>query len=456
MLLMEPHLRRPHTSSISSLLISGMQQQQQQPSTSATELYTEPKRLTALETYLSQGVQHVDSNSPLYSAKTFEELNLKTELLKAIYEMKYNAPSKIQEQALPILLANPPKNLIAQSQSGTGKTAAFTLALLSRVDSSKPYPQVLCLSPTFELALQTEKFIASLAKYLPDIKLILATKGENLPKGTQIKEHVVIGTPGKVLDWALKYRFFDPKMINVFVLDEADIMISIQGYQDQCLRIHGQLNFACQLMFFSATFNDEIMLFAEAIVTNPVIIRLKKEEESLDNIKQYYALCQTLDDKYEAIDNIYGAISIGQTIIFCHTKKTANWLSDKMTKDGHSVGILSGDLTVEDRVRVLHRFREGLEKVLITTNVLARGIDVEQVTVVVNFDMPVDQNNKADYETYLHRIGRTGRFEKKGIAINLIDSQHSMLICRDIQNHFRKTIALLNVKDPEEIEKIGS
>ncbi|XP_030379970.1 DEAD-box helicase Dbp80-like [Scaptodrosophila lebanonensis] len=139
---------------------------------------------------------------------------------------------------------------------------------------------------------------------------------------------------------------------------------------------------------------------------------LMREEESLDNIKQYYVKCKNEDGKYTAIQNIYGCISIGQTIIFCHTRKTAAWLAAKMASDGHSVAVLSGDLTVEQRLAVLDRFRSGLEKVLITTNVLSRGIDIEQVTIVVNFDLPVDVRGNADCETYLHRIGRTGRFGK--------------------------------------------
>ncbi|XP_001599155.1 DEAD-box helicase Dbp80 [Nasonia vitripennis] len=409
-----------------------------------------------VESTKSVEVQRRDPNSPLYSVKTFEALNLKPELLKGIYQMGFNAPSKIQETALPTLLANPPQNMIAQSQSGTGKTAAFVLAMLSRVDTSKPYPQVLCLSPTYELAVQTGEVAAKMAKFCPDIKMKFALKGETLARGTRIEEHVLIGTPGKIMDWSIKFKFFDIKKITAFVLDEADIMIATQGHQDQCIRIHKMLSPSCQMMFFSATYDTEVMEFAELIVKNATIIRLQKEEESLENIKQYYVKCGNIEEKYQAITNIYGVITIGQAIIFCQTKKTACWLSDKMTQDGHSVAILSGDLTVEDRISVLDRFREGLEKVLITTNVLARGIDVEQVTIVVNFDLPVDQNQQADYETYLHRIGRTGRFGNSGVAINLVDSTRSMQICQDIERHFKRTIYHLDAEDPDAIEKIAA
>lgn len=400
-------------------------------------------------------VQCKDPNSPLYSVKSFEALNLKPQLLKGVYAMGFNSPSKIQETALPTLLADPPQNMIAQSQSGTGKTAAFVLAMLSRVDPQKNYPQVLCLSPTYELAIQTGEVASKMSQYCPEIKIRLAVRGEEVQRGTILTDHIIIGTPGKVQDWGMKLRFFDLSKISVFVLDEADVMIATQGHQDQSFRIHKCLPRTCQMMFFSATYEQDVMEFAEAIVSNPVIIRLKREEESLDNIKQYYVMCHNQEEKYAAISNIYGVVTIGQAMIFCHTRKTASWLSEKMSKDGHAVAILTSDLNVDQRIAVLDRFRQGLEKVLITTNVLSRGIDVEQVTIVVNFDLPIDHlTRKADCETYLHRIGRTGRFGKAGLAINLVDGENSLNLLRQIEQHFGKKIQLLDASDVDEIEKL--
>lgn len=232
--------------------------------------------------------------------------------------MGYNTPSKIQEHALPTLIADPPQNMIAQSQSGTGKTAAFTLAMLTRVDTTKDYPQVLCLSPTYELAIQTGEVAARMAKFCPEIRIRYAVRGEEITRGAKLTDHVIIGTPGKVLDWSLKYRAFDLSKINVFVLDEADVMIAQQGHQDQCIRLHKNLSKKCQMMLFSATYEKKVMEFAEFIVPSPITIRLKKEEEVLDNIKQYYVKCRDQDVKYQAIANIYGVITIGQAIIFCH------------------------------------------------------------------------------------------------------------------------------------------
>ncbi|XP_059474536.1 DEAD-box helicase Dbp80 [Neocloeon triangulifer] len=399
-------------------------------------------------------VQRKDPNSPLYSVKSFEALKLRPELLKGLYAMGFDAPSKIQETALPTLLADPPHNMIAQSQSGTGKTAAFVLAMLSRVDLNQNHPQVLCLAPTYELALQIGEVATKMAQFLPAMKIVFAVRGEDRPRGTRLTDHIIIGTPGKVLDWGVKYKFFDLSKIRVFVLDEADVMIATQGHQDQSFRIHKYLPSTCQVMFFSATYEQQVMEFAEVIVPDPIIIRLRREEESLDNIKQYYVLCSDQEAKYNAIANIYGGITVGQAIIFCHTKKTAGWLASKMAKDGHSVALLSGELTVEQRISVLDRFRQGTEKVLITTNVLSRGIDVEAVTIVVNFDLPIDLQRRADCETYLHRIGRTGRFGKMGLAINLCDSRN-MHILKDIEMHFGKEIKPLDTEDPDDIVKLS-
>ncbi|KYQ46957.1 DEAD-box helicase Dbp80 [Trachymyrmex zeteki] len=328
----------------------------------------------------------------------------KPALLKGVYALGFNAPSRIQETALPTLLADPPQNMIAQSQSGTGKTAAFVLAMLSRVDVMKEYPQVLCLSPTYELAIQTGEVAAKMSRFCPEIKIKYAVRGEEISRGSKISEHIIIGTPGKVLDWGQKFKFFDLSKISVFVLDEADVMIATQGHQDQCIRIHKLLPRLCQMMFFSATYEPEVMNFAEIIVSNPLIIRLLREEESLDNIKQYYIRCKNVDEKYTAITNIYGVITIGQAIIFCHTKKTASWLAGQMTKDGHAVAILSGDLTVEQRISVLDRFRAGLEKVLITTNVLARVLNLNKIKVTceINFNW----SNVTPYENKIQQIDR--------------------------------------------------
>lgn len=395
-------------------------------------------------------------NSPLYSVKTFEELRLPEELLKGLYAMGFQAPSKIQETALPILLANPPQNMIAQSQSGTGKTAAFLLASLFRVDTRLDHPQVLILSPTYELAVQTGNVAKTMAKFKTDLTFVYAVKGNEIARGQKIRDHVIIGTPGKVNDWALKYNFFDLKKIRVFVLDEADVMIDTQGHRQQSIRIQKNLSQSCQMMFFSATYDEPVMEFADMIVPNPVIIKLKREEESLDTIKQYFVVCHNEQAKYEALANFFGTLDIGQTFIFCATKKSASWLADKLRKDGFAVGLISSDLTVEERAAALEKFRDGKERVMICTNLMARGIDVDQVTVVINYDLPLNNDTKEiDYETYLHRIGRTGRFGKSGLAVNFVDSQRTFEMIGLLERHFGNKIEKLDAQDLDEIEKIN-
>lgn len=397
-----------------------------------------------------------DPNSPLHSVKRFEQLGLPEALLKGLYDMGFAAPSKIQETALPILLATPTLNLVAQSQSGTGKTAAFILGSLYRVDTSKPYPQVLILSPTYELARQTGSVAERMAKFRPDIRFKYAIRETSVVRGAKLSEHVIIGTPGKTMDWALKFKVFDIKKIQVFVLDEADIMIDTQGLQVQCMQIKKQLSSDCQIVFFSATYDDEVMRFAENIVPHPVVIRLRREEEALDTIKQYFVSCGNDQSKYSALANLFGTISMGQAFIFVATKACANWLSGKLKKDGHAVGLISGELTVEERLKVLQEFRDGKQRVLIATNVMARGIDVEQVTVVVNYDLPIDvQTGDIDYETYLHRIGRTGRFGKHGLAINFVDSPTTLSMIKKLEDYFKVKIESLDATNIEAIERIN-
>ncbi|ELU09872.1 hypothetical protein CAPTEDRAFT_19802 [Capitella teleta] len=397
-----------------------------------------------------------DPSSPLYSVKSFDALNLKPEILKGVYLMGFNAPSKIQETALPSLLAEPPQNMIAQSQSGTGKTAAFVLTMLSRVNTSLNHPQCLCVVPTFELALQIGHVVEQMSKCMTSLRIMYSVKGgHSVSRGQLIDAHIVIGTPGTTLDWSTKLKVFDLKKIRVFVLDEADIMMDIQGLRDQSIRLQRRLSKDnCQMLLFSATYNSPIMQFAQAVVPNPLVIRLKREEESLHNIKQYFIRCANLQEKFHALSNIYGAISIGQSMIFCHTRNTANWLAERMVKQGHAVGILHGELSVGERAVAIQRFRSAKEKVLITTNVSARGIDVAQVTIVVNFDLPVNKKGEAGCETYLHRIGRTGRFGNRGLAINMVDGPRSLATLQSIESHFGRCIQELDPNDIDQVEAL--
>lgn len=408
-------------------------------------------RSTLLNSTNDVEIVRSDPNSPLYSVKSFEELNLDEALLRGVYDMGFSKPSKIQETALPILITER-KNMIAQSQSGTGKTAAFVLASLSRVDVNLRSPQVIILSPTYELAVQTYRVATCMAKFKPEITFKLVAKGEPI-SNTKWTETVLIGTPGRMVDSTLKYRNVDMSKIKVYVLDEADVMIDTQGHKAQSMRIRRALPNDCQILLFSATYDDEIRKFATDIVPNAVEIHLKREEQSLANIQQFYVVCRTDEDKYRALANLFGTISIGQTFIFCQTKKSAMFLRQKLNADGHQVGLITGDLTVEERNQALLDFKEGRQRVLISTNLMARGIDIDQVTVVVNYDLPVDKG-EVDKETYLHRIGRTGRFGKDGLAINMVSTAEERRMVGVLETHFGQPVKELDPTDIEALERL--
>lgn len=408
--------------------------------------------LEDLDKGVSVEVQQDDPNSPLFSAKTFEELNLKQELLKGVYAMGFNKPSKIQEKALPVILVNPPKNMIAQAQSGTGKTATFVLSMLSRCDASHSYPQAICLCPTRELARQIEDVVKMMGKFT-SIKTILAVKDAPIPK--KISEQIIVGTPGKVLDMMSK-RAFNAKKVRMLILDEADHMIDRHGLGDQTLNIKRELHPAVQTLLFSATYKDNVRKYAERIVRQPSVkLVLKKEELTLKGILQLYIDCKSEDRKYNVLSDIYGFMSVGQSIIFVHTRKTAIELCQRMNAEGHTVSLLVGgeDMSSKDRDQVIDNFRKGITKVLITTNVLARGIDILAVMLVINYDLPFTPGNKVDPQTYLHRIGRSGRFGRKGIAINFVHDESSKRHISELEAHFGCQIKEFK---EEEIEHLSS
>ncbi|KAH7925845.1 DEAD-domain-containing protein [Leucogyrophana mollusca] len=404
--------------------------------------------------------QQADPNSPLYSAKTFEELGLHQDLLKGLYDLGFSKPSKIQERALPLLLANPAQNMIGQSQSGTGKTAAFVLTMLSRVDFSKNKTQALCLAPSRELARQIMSVVVAMGKFTP-VQTEYAIK-DNLPKGaTRITAHIVVGTPGTMTD-LLRRKVIDSSEVKVFVLDEADNMLDQDGLGEQTLRVKNMLpRSQPQIILFSATFPDHVRNFANKFAPNANKIELQKEELSVEGIRQFYMDCQNEEHKYDILVSLYQLLTIGQSIIFCQHRHTADRISQRMTAEGHKVASLHGAKDATERDSIIDNFREGREKVLITTNVIARGIDILQVNMVVNYDLPLmnergnasGNDGKPDIETYIHRIGRTGRFGRKGISINFVHDHGTWKQMEEIEKALGKKIIRIETNDLDEMEE---
>ncbi|MCJ1410318.1 RNA helicase required for poly(A+) mRNA export [Ptychographa xylographoides] len=402
-------------------------------------------------------VKLVNQDNPLYSIKSFEELGLPEAILKGLSQMRFQRPSKIQEKALPLLLANPPQNMIGQSQSGTGKTAAFTLNILSRLDLSTPEarrsPQALVLAPTRELARQIMGVIQVMGSFIEGLDVCTAIPAEQSKRGNKIEGAVVVGTPGTTMDM-IKKRLMDGRNIKVLVLDEADNMLDQQGMGEQCMRVKIMLQSnALQIVLFSATFPDKVVEYAQKFAPNANQITLRHDELTVEGIKQLYMDCASEQDKYDVLVKLYGLMTIGSSIIFVKKRETAAEIERRMTAEGHKVASLTGAFEGHQRDVIIDAFRSGLAKVLITTNVLARGIDVQTVSMVVNYDVPDDGRGNADPQTYLHRIGRTGRFGRVGVSISFVYDQKSWKQLMDISSYFNITMLKVETNDWDLVEE---
>ncbi|ELU40107.1 ATP-dependent RNA helicase DBP5 [Rhizoctonia solani AG-1 IA] len=355
-------------------------------------------------------------------------------LLKGIYSMKFQRPSKIQER-----LTSPfsPRNMIGQSQSGTGKTAAFVLTMLSRVDESNPAPQAICLAPSRELARQIMSVVTSMGQFT---KVTTGYAIKDSPRDAQVQAQIIIGTPGTMADMIRK-KAINITGVKVFVLDEADNMLDQQGLGDQTLRVK------------NATFPPLVRNFAAKFAPSANEIKLKEEELSVEGIKQFYMDCKDEQHKYDVLVDLYSLLTIGQSIIFCKRREVADQIARRMSAEGHQVSSLHGAKDAAERDTTIDDFRDGKSKVLITTNVISRGIDILQVNMVVNYDMPLTGDGKPDPETYLHRIGRTGRFGRKGIAINFVHDRRSWEEMNAIEKALHHPILRVETKDFDEMEK---
>ena len=273
-----------------------------------------------------------------------------------------------------------------------------------------------------------------------------------IKRGERVDAHLVVGTPGKMFD-LIKTRALDPSAVRVFVLDEADNMLDQQGLGEQSIRVKNTMPRGCQVVLFSATFPDNVRAFAAKFAPSANEIRLKQEELSVESIRQFYMDCRTEEHKYDVLVELYSLLTIGQSIIFCAKRETADRIAQRMTAEGHRVDSLHGKLDNAERDRTIDGFRTGKCKVLIATNVIARGIDIQQVTLVVNYDMPLTQGGEPDTETYLHRIGRTGRVGRRGVSINFVHDERSMEQMRAIEKALHCPIVGVPTDDVEQMEQ---
>ncbi|KAH3756366.1 poly-A RNA export protein DBP5 [Pelomyxa schiedti] len=398
-------------------------------------------------------------DSPYSSKLPFEGLGLSQALLDGIYRKRFKRPSKIQGVTIPLILDSRRLNLLGQAPSGSGKTAAFTLGILSKIDDNVRAPQALCICPTRELALQIDQVIREFA-FFTTIKIyacVPSPPGQST-RNRHIKEHVVVGTPGKIID-SITRRDLDVSHIKICVLDEADALLSAQGMADQTIRIKTFLP-PCQYLLFSATIEPEIKEFATKFMPKPsVSITVKPRELVLTGISQNYIRCPSTELKQKTIHDIYCNVSgIAQSIIFMKTISGAQDLCEWMRAKGYTVSLLHGkNMEAQERDAVLKDFQDGNTRILISTNVLSRGIDVFQVVLVINYDLPEDpSSNTVDCTTYLHRIGRTGRFGRFGVAINLVANEADMQMLRVIEATFEMAPGTIKEMLPDDIRGLQS
>eukprot|EP00923_Selenidium_pygospionis_P049419 GHVN01085114.1.p1 GENE.GHVN01085114.1~~GHVN01085114.1.p1 ORF type:complete len:615 (+),score=149.28 GHVN01085114.1:135-1847(+) len=402
---------------------------------------------------------NVQTDTPYTAATSWEQLNLAPDLLSGIHAKGFARPSKIQEAALPLVLSVR-GSLKAQAQNGSGKTATFALCMLSCVTRHIPAPQCVCMSPTRELARQNLDVIKELGKFTDCTYWLCVPKCDRYDRtmGAQI----VVGTPGKMKDCFTK-NYAPSKEVVMLVVDEADIMINpdnnMGGQVSQTRRCFNQ---DIQILLFSATYADNVAQFADRIIPRGAKIELRREDIALDTIAQFYISgINTPSAKLQQLFDLYSALTVGQSVIFVNTRQSGFDIAHKMSEAGYAVSLICGSdqgnknmpesMDHETRERVMEEFRSGVTKVLIATDVLARGIDVPQVTLVINLNLPMNRRSGGvDFETYIHRIGRTGRFGLKGIAVNLVDEGEIRLI-PTIERYYHCEIKEMP-NDPDAIE----
>jgi superfamily II DNA/RNA helicase len=343
---------------------------------------------------------------------TFDSLGIKEEILRGVYAYGFEQPSAIQVKAIPHIIEG--KDIVAQAQSGTGKTGAFSIGSLCRIDDTKEQTQLLVLAPTRELANQVHQVIKEITTYTK-ITCCQCVGGSNVSmcaEDLRKNPHVVIGTPGRVIDMLRKNHLATDQLKTV-VMDEADEMLS-QGFLEAVQTILQQVPKTSQICLFSATLPEEILVLTKNFMNEPVNVLVKHEELTLEGIQQFFVNVQHSDWKYDVIVDLYDTINVNQCIIYINSKQRIVDIYRKLCENNFPVEYITGDRLGNERKAIMEDFRSGKIRILLSTDLLARGIDIQQLSLVINYDLPREK------ETYIHRIGRSGRYGRKGVAINLI------------------------------------
>eukprot|EP00591_Stephanopyxis_turris_P001235 CAMPEP_0195523552 /NCGR_PEP_ID=MMETSP0794_2-20130614/22818_1 /TAXON_ID=515487 /ORGANISM="Stephanopyxis turris, Strain CCMP 815" /LENGTH=421 /DNA_ID=CAMNT_0040653575 /DNA_START=43 /DNA_END=1308 /DNA_ORIENTATION=+ len=360
-------------------------------------------------------------------AENFDDMDLREDLLRGIYAYGFEKPSAIQQRAiLPVLEGN---DTIAQAQSGTGKTATFAISVLQKIDLTLNQCQALVLAPTRELAQQIQKVVIALGSYMK-VNIHACVGGTAVREDIRILSqgvHVVVGTPGRVYDM-INRGALRLDRCKIFCLDEADEMLS-RGFKDQIYDVFKYLPESVQVALFSATMPSEVLDVTNRFMRDPTCILVKRDELTLEGIKQFFIAIDHEDWKLETLCDLYGTLTITQAIIYCNTRRKVDWLTEQMQSRDFTVSAMHGEMDQRERDLILREFRDGASRVLITTDLLARGIDVQGVSLVINFDLPTNREN------YIHRIGRSGRFGRKGVAINFLTVADQRYL-QDIQDFY--------------------
>jgi translation initiation factor 4A len=371
----------------------------------------------------------------------FDNMELKPELLRGIYAYGFERPSAIQQRAIvPIIKGH---DVIAQAQSGTGKTATFSISILQKIEMQPKSTQALILAPTRELAQQIQKVVIALGDYM-NVDCYTCIGGTRVGDDQQRlaeNPHIVVGTPGRVYDAIHNRRFLKTDNIKIFCLDEADEMLS-RGFREQIYEVFQLLPHDVQVVLLSATMPQEVLEVTKRFMQDPIRILVKRDELTLEGIKQFYIAVEKEEWKLDTLSDLYETVTITQAVIFCNTRRKVDWLTEKLHAREFTVSAMHGDMEQKQRELLMKEFRSGSSRVLITTDLLARGIDVQQVSLVINYDLPTNREN------YIHRIGRGGRFGRKGVAINFVTTEDVRML-RDIEQFYNTQIdeMPLNVAD---------